>query len=71
MFVICPLFCTFYLNLTFHKMICTRCKHHFCYRCGEELDATDPYAHFSVTGQRCYNKLFDWVPESNEEEWAT
>lgn len=56
-----------YSNLAFRKMTCTRCRHHFCYRCGEKLDATDPYAHFSITGKSCYNKLFDWG-ESDEEE---
>lgn len=52
-----------------NHMTCTRCKHHFCYRCGENLNPDDPYAHFSVPAQRCYKKLFDW-DESNEEEWA-
>lgn len=32
--------------------------HHFCYRCGVQLDAKNPYAHFSIKGTYCFEKLF-------------
>eukprot|EP00913_Durusdinium_trenchii_P028803 g27009.t2 len=31
-------------------MTCTRCRTHFCYRCGKKLDPEMPYNHFSATG---------------------
>jgi len=40
------------------QMTCSKCKQHFCYRCGSKLEAGNPYAHFSKPG-RCYHKLFD------------
>jgi E3 ubiquitin-protein ligase RNF14 len=44
------------------KMTCWKCRQHFCYRCGQKLNANQPYAHFSIPGS-CFNKLFD------AEEW--
>ncbi|KAI9216457.1 hypothetical protein BC828DRAFT_393528 [Blastocladiella britannica] len=34
-------------------MQCSRCDAHFCYVCGVELDAGDPYLHFRVAGATC------------------
>ena len=47
------------------KMTCGKCKHHFCYRCGEKLNPTNPYSHFSTPGYRCYSKLFDFQPQDD------
>lgn len=49
------------------QMTCAKCRQHFCYRCGTKLPGSDPYKHFSTTGQPCYNKLFDFQAEN--EEW--
>ncbi|EMD41709.1 hypothetical protein CERSUDRAFT_79348 [Gelatoporia subvermispora B] len=64
----CPT-CNVHVEKTFgcNHMTCAKCKEHFCYRCGERISATDPYAHFSARGTRCYMKLFDF--ESVEDEW--
>jgi E3 ubiquitin-protein ligase RNF14 len=51
-----------------NHMTCGKCKHHFCYRCGEKLDPTDPYKHFSTPGLRCYSKLFDFQ-SGQDDEW--
>ncbi|KAH9996570.1 hypothetical protein BJV77DRAFT_987685 [Russula vinacea] len=42
-----------------NHMTCTKCKQHFCYRCGTKLQASNPYEHFSRLGGGCYSKLFD------------
>ncbi|KAF8213313.1 hypothetical protein K438DRAFT_1803769 [Mycena galopus ATCC 62051] len=52
-------------SLGCNHMTCTRCKMHFCYRCGVKLNASEPYAHFSDRHSGCYQKLFDFVSE----EW--
>lgn len=44
-----------------NKMKC-RCKHVFCYVCGESLDAADPYRHFNKRGAVC--PLFDGQEEA-------
>ncbi|GLB36376.1 putative RWD [Lyophyllum shimeji] len=54
-------------SLGCNHMTCTKCRQHFCYRCGTKLPAGDPYKHFSTVGHSCYNKLFDFQAE--EEEW--
>lgn len=48
-------------------MTCGKCKTHFCYRCGEKLLGSNPYAHFSTLGKRCYSKLFDF--QSGDDDW--
>lgn len=48
-----------------NHMSCTRCRSHFCYRCGKTLPAADPYKHFQQPGS-CYNKLFDYDPHAGE-----
>ncbi|KAJ7135261.1 RWD-domain-containing protein [Mycena crocata] len=35
-------------SLGCNHMTCTRCKAHFCYRCGDKLNPSDPYTHFST-----------------------
>ncbi|KAK0208513.1 RWD-domain-containing protein [Desarmillaria ectypa] len=49
-------------------MTCAKCRMHFCYRCGEKLNGSNPYVHFSTPGARCYNKLFDFN-STDDEEW--
>ncbi|KDR84753.1 hypothetical protein GALMADRAFT_217815 [Galerina marginata CBS 339.88] len=46
-----------------NHMTCSKCRKHFCYRCGMQLDPLHPYDHFSVAATRCFNKLFDWVDD--------
>ncbi|KAJ4476743.1 hypothetical protein J3R30DRAFT_3488613 [Lentinula aciculospora] len=50
-----------------NHMICSKCKQHFCYRCGTRLFAASPYQHFSTPGSSCFNKLFDF--SSEQDEW--
>ncbi|KAH9947645.1 hypothetical protein B0H21DRAFT_314307 [Amylocystis lapponica] len=54
-------------SLGCNHMTCAKCKEHFCYRCGDRLQANNPYAHFSTPGHRCYSKLFDF--QSVDDEW--
>ena len=42
-----------------NHMTCGRCHAHFCYRCGESVSPTDPYAHYRNPAKACYEKLFD------------
>jgi E3 ubiquitin-protein ligase RNF14 len=44
------------------QMTCSKCKQHFCYRCGSKLMAGNPYEHFSKPGGPCYYQLFDGEP---------
>ncbi|KAF9073752.1 hypothetical protein BDP27DRAFT_1288622 [Rhodocollybia butyracea] len=55
-------------SLGCNHMICTKCKQHFCYRCGAKLQAASPYQHFSTLGSGCFNKLFDFQ-SSEDNEW--
>ncbi|KAJ7169643.1 hypothetical protein C8R46DRAFT_1089489 [Mycena filopes] len=50
-----------------NHMTCTRCKTHFCFRCGCKLTSDEPYIHFSDRHNSCYQKLFDFNNE--EREW--
>jgi len=50
-----------------NHMTCSKCKQHFCYRCGSKLQTGNPYEHFSRPGGACYSKLFD-VAETGWEE---
>ncbi|KAJ7655058.1 hypothetical protein DFH06DRAFT_1201477 [Mycena polygramma] len=54
-------------SLGCNHMTCSRCKIHFCYRCGVKLTPSDPYGHFSDRHSGCYQKLFDF--ESEDREW--
>jgi len=54
-------------SLGCNHMTCAKCKQHFCYRCGDKLQANNPYVHFSTPGHRCYSKLFDF--QSIDDEW--
>jgi len=38
-----------------NHMQCTQCRTHFCYRCGIQMDAQDPYAHFKVGGCKTFD----------------
>ncbi|KAI5992155.1 hypothetical protein EDD15DRAFT_2168501 [Pisolithus albus] len=51
-----------------NHMTCSKCKTHFCYRCGNRISAKDPYQHFSTPGTSCFSRLFDFVP-SAEDGW--
>ncbi|KAF9480441.1 RWD-domain-containing protein [Pholiota conissans] len=51
-----------------NHMTCWKCMQHFCYRCGQKLNADQPYAHFSQPGRPCFNQLFD-VIEVDEQDW--
>ncbi|KAL5534625.1 hypothetical protein ACEPAG_1088 [Sanghuangporus baumii] len=52
-----------------NHMMCVKCNQHFCYRCGAKLSASNPYAHFSARGAKCYGKLFDFNNSSEEDGW--
>lgn len=49
-------------------MICARCKVHFCYRCGTKVPGSNPYAHFSTPGVKCFRKLFDFQ-DTEDDGW--
>ncbi|KAI0728629.1 hypothetical protein C8Q72DRAFT_994450 [Fomitopsis betulina] len=55
-------------SLGCNHMTCAKCKTHFCYRCGDRLQANNPYIHFSTPGHRCYSKLFDFQ-SADDDEW--
>ncbi|THV05971.1 hypothetical protein K435DRAFT_744156 [Dendrothele bispora CBS 962.96] len=46
-----------------------KCGIHFCYRCGQRLQAANPYKHFSTEGLPCYGKLFDSESVRDGEDW--
>ncbi|KAF9259076.1 RWD-domain-containing protein [Marasmius fiardii PR-910] len=56
-------------SLGCNHMTCAKCKIHFCYKCGQKLNPSDPYKHFSMKGQPCYNKLFDVNSEVDMADW--
>ncbi|OCH96590.1 RWD-domain-containing protein [Obba rivulosa] len=64
----CPT-CNVHVEKSFgcNHMTCAKCREHFCYRCGERLQASNPYVHFSTPGKRCFSKLFDF--ENIDDEW--
>ncbi|KAL6943129.1 hypothetical protein ACO0RG_002115 [Hanseniaspora osmophila] len=45
-----------------NKMKCPMCGITFCFLCGEDLDPSAPYRHFSEIGSDCYQKLFLGMP---------
>ncbi|KAF9036464.1 hypothetical protein BDZ89DRAFT_1100630 [Hymenopellis radicata] len=56
-----------------NHMTCSKCKQHFCYRCGEKLYG-NPYEHFSTRNLPCYNKLFDFNSMDDDDgftHWTT
>ena len=58
----CPMCHTVYeKNQGCNHMTCTICHPptHFCYICGNILNNDNPLQHFSDTGSKCYNKLWD------------
>ncbi|KDQ63877.1 hypothetical protein JAAARDRAFT_54068 [Jaapia argillacea MUCL 33604] len=50
-----------------NHMTCARCKTHFCYRCAQKLNPSNPYEHFSTPGLGCYSKLFGFRSREEEE----
>ena len=44
-----------------NHMLCTRCKTHFCYLCGNWIDPKEPYHHFNNQNSSCNQRLFDGV----------
>lgn len=50
-----------------NKMTCTKCHSYFCWSCGSGLSKTNPYSHFHTPTSKCFNKLFDGVP--NMDGW--
>ncbi|KZV77620.1 RWD-domain-containing protein [Peniophora sp. CONT] len=51
-----------------NHMTCAKCKTHFCYRCGQRLQPSNPYAHFSTPNLPCYQQLFD-QSELDTHDW--
>lgn len=51
-----------------NKMVCAKCGEAFCWLCRTSLSTSDPYAHFTNTGSACYNRLFEGVVISDDEE---
>ncbi|KAF8592052.1 hypothetical protein K439DRAFT_1325929 [Ramaria rubella] len=49
-----------------NHMTCSKCRQHFCYRCGSRLNQSEPYRHFNTPGQPCFSKLFDRSPEEED-----
>jgi len=48
-------------------MRCYQCDTHFCYLCGDWLDAGNPYQHFNRAGFPCYQRLWDMEGGDNGE----
>ena len=46
-----------------------RCGSFFCYICGARLPNQNPYSHFSVLGNECYQLLFEGADEFGDEEF--
>lgn len=40
-------------------MKCVLCAAHFCYRCQQQISASDPYRHFRES-TTCKGRLFDY-----------
>ncbi|KAF8499461.1 hypothetical protein JB92DRAFT_2981465 [Gautieria morchelliformis] len=55
-------------NAGCNHMTCSKCRQHFCYRCGAKLEPSNPYRHFNTPGQPCYSKLFD-QHDQEEDRW--
>ena len=49
------------------KITCAKCGQHFCYLCGNKLEASNPYAHFSAKGTACCGKLFEF--HHTDDDW--
>ncbi|KAF8332798.1 uncharacterized protein EI90DRAFT_3054460 [Cantharellus anzutake] len=50
-----------------NHMMCAQCGQHYCFLCGDYLNATNPYAHYSEKWTRCYGKLFERPGEVPDE----
>lgn len=51
-----------------NKMVCTKCGQAFCWLCRTLLSSSNPYAHFNMSGSRCFNRLFEGVEMPDEED---
>ena len=57
-------------EIFFHKNILFfRCGTFFCYICGARLPNQNPYSHFSLQGNECYQLLFEGADEFGDEEF--
>ncbi len=45
-------------------MKCPFCAAHFCYRCQQQISASDPYKHYRES-TTCTGKLFDYDPAAD------
>ena len=51
-----------------NKITCWRCSTNFCWLCGEQIRASNPYAHFNVVGGNCYGALFQGVIDDDNDD---
>ncbi|XP_071087983.1 E3 ubiquitin-protein ligase RNF14-like [Haliotis cracherodii] len=42
-----------------NKMTCTKCRCYFCWLCNHTLSRTNPYSHFNMSNNSCFNRLFE------------
>jgi E3 ubiquitin-protein ligase RNF14 len=55
-----------------NKMTCTKCRALFCWLCNTRLSRNNPYSHYNVPGNTCFNQLFQGVNVEElgpNEEW--
>ena len=51
-------------------MTCTKCRNYFCWICEKSLSRTNPYKHFSESGNTCFNRLFEGIDQNVEfDDW--
>lgn len=50
-------------------MTCFRCGAYFCWLCSSLLDRFAPYLHYQDPKSPCNNKLFEFDPDEEEEDW--
>jgi hypothetical protein len=48
-------------------MRCKPCGAHFCYLCGDGVNAEHPYKHWNIQGIVCYQRLFEMAEGDGEE----
>lgn len=51
-----------------NKMTCSKCRSHFCWLCNDILANGNPYHHFQVPGEGCFNKLFEGIDGDEEDD---
>uniref|UniRef100_A0A8C4NDB1 RBR-type E3 ubiquitin transferase n=1 Tax=Eptatretus burgeri TaxID=7764 RepID=A0A8C4NDB1_EPTBU len=65
----CPI-CSTYIQKIYgcNKMMCTGCKHFFCWLCLSVLPRHDPYNHFNDPNSPCFTRLLeDELPQEEED----